>query len=267
MTIPRPLAMLLFTALTLLKASAAFAQLASPNAMGVAMGHLHLNSADPETQKKFWTSIVGAELYDRNGLSGVTVPGAIILIRQSVPTGGTVGSAVDHIAFTVPNLQPYFGKVDAAGLKHFKPGTAEQMMIDGPDGLRVELSEDKSATVPVRFHHVHFHNADTKAMQAWYLTHFGAIPGRRDKWDSGDIPGANLTYAQADAVVPTQGRALDHIGFEVRDLEAFSKKLTDSGVKLDTPWRREPQFKLSLAFLTDPWGVRIELTEGLKAGI
>jgi catechol 2,3-dioxygenase-like lactoylglutathione lyase family enzyme len=261
MTIPRSVTMLLITA------SAALAQLASPNVQGVAMGHLHLNAPDPDAQKKFWTEIVGAQLYDKNGLSGVTVPGAIILIRKAVPTGGTVGSSVDHIAFTVPDLQPFFAKVDAAGLKHFKPGAAEQIMIEGPDGLRVELSEDKSASVPVRFHHIHFHTPDTKAMQAWYSTWFGAVPGKRAQWDAGDIPGANLTYAHADAVAPTQGRALDHIGFEVKDLEAFCKKLAAAGIKLDTPFRQAPQLKLSLAFLTDPWGTRIELTEGLQTGL
>lgn len=242
---------------------AASAQLNLPNAQGIAMGHLHLNSADPDAQTKFWTEIIGAQTYHKNGLSGVTVPGAIILIRKAVPVGGTVGSSVNHVGFTVPNLQPYYAKVDGAGLKHMKPGTAEQMMIEGPDGLRVELTEDKSATVPLRFHHIHFNNADPKAIQAWYFEKFGAIPGKRAQWEAGDIPGANLTYAKADTVAPTQGRALDHIGFEVANLEAFCRKLTDAGVKLDIPYRQMPQLKLSLAFLTDPWGTRIELTEGL----
>jgi catechol 2,3-dioxygenase-like lactoylglutathione lyase family enzyme len=261
MTIRRIVTMLLITG------AAALAQLAAPNSHGVAMGHLHINAADTEAQKKFWTDVVGAQTYDKNGLSGVTVPGAIILIRKAVPTGASVGSTVDHIGFFVPNLQPYYSKVDAAGLKHFKPGTSEQMMIEGPDGLRVELSEDKSSTVPLRFHHIHFHNSDTKAMQAWYEIHFGAVPGRRDKWDAGEIPGANLTFAHAATAVATQGRALDHIGFEIRNLEAFCRKLTEAGIRLDTPYRPMPQLKIAIAFLTDPWGTRIELTEGLQAGL
>src|SRR5215471_10664106 len=89
----------------LVTASAATAQLAAPNASGVAMGHIHLNAADVDAQKKFWTEIVGARLYDKNGLSGVTVPGSIILIRKAVPTGGSVGSSVNHIGFTVPDLE------------------------------------------------------------------------------------------------------------------------------------------------------------------
>ena len=57
---------------------------------------------------------------------------------------------------------------------------------------------------------------------------------------------------------------MDHIGFEVRDLEAFTKKLEAAGVKFDVPYRKIPSLGISLAFLTDPWGTYIELTEGLE---
>ena len=59
----------------------------------------------------------------------------------------------------------------------------------------------------------------------------------------------------------TKGRALDHIGFEVKDLEGFCKTLEANGIKLDTPYRKVPQMGFAVAFLTDPWGTRIELTE------
>jgi hypothetical protein len=62
-------------------------------------------------------------------------------------------------------------------------------------------------------------------------------------------------------VTGTKGRALDHIGFEVKDLEDFTKTLEANGVKLDTPYRKVPQMGFAVAFLTDPWGTRIELTE------
>ena len=65
-------------------------------------------------------------------------------------------------------------------------------------------------------------------------------------------------------MAPTKGRALDHIGFEVKDLEAFCKKLEAAGVKLDMPYRNIPALSLSIAFLTDPWGTNIELTEGMN---
>jgi catechol 2,3-dioxygenase-like lactoylglutathione lyase family enzyme len=52
----------------------------------------------------------------------------------------------------------------------------------------------------------------------------------------------------------------------VKNLEAFCKKLEADGVKLEIPYREMPQLGgLKLAFLVDPEGTRIELTEGLGA--
>ena len=44
------------------------------------------------------------------------------------------------------------------------------------------------------------------------------------------FPGTNLSFSQGKAgLVPTKGRSLDHIGFDVKDLEAFTKKLDAQG--------------------------------------
>jgi extradiol dioxygenase family protein len=61
----------------------------------------------------------------------------------------------------------------------------------------------------------------------------------------------------------TKGRALDHIGFEVQNLEAFTKQLEEMGIPFDLPYTAIPTLDLGIAFLTDPWGTYIELTEGL----
>jgi hypothetical protein len=86
--------------------------------------------------------------------------------------------------------------------------------------------------------------------------------------------GANLTgnlpvfispwTAHADPSAPTKGRALDHIGFEVTNLEAFCKKLEAKGVKFDAPYSKKRHKSFASAELTDPWRVSIELTEGLR---
>ena len=56
----------------------------------------------------------------------------------------------------------------------------------------------------------------------------------------------------------------DHIGFEIKNLEAFCKKLEASGVKFDRPYGKSQTIPgLGLAFLTDPWGTYIEINEGL----
>jgi catechol 2,3-dioxygenase-like lactoylglutathione lyase family enzyme len=134
-----------------------------------------------------------------------------------------------------------------------------------PEEIGVELSADVALAAPIAFHHIHWYNGDVKGIQAWYAKTFGAVPGKRGNFAAADLPGANLTFAEAaaTAAAPTKGRVLDHIGFEVKNLEAFTKKLEAAGYKLDVPYRNVASLKIGLAFLTDPWGTYIELTEGL----
>jgi catechol 2,3-dioxygenase-like lactoylglutathione lyase family enzyme len=113
---------------------------------------------------------------------------------------------------------------------------------------------------------VHWAAADGAAMQAWYVEHFGAVAGTRINQPAADLPGVNLTFApDANALVPTRGRSLDHIGFEVRNLEAFVRELEAKGVRMDRGYTQIPALGIAVAFLTDPWGTYVELTEGLAA--
>ena len=119
--------------------------------------------------------------------------------------------------------------------------------------------------VPIAMHHIHFWVAESTVpeIKAWYAKMFGAKPGKRGDNEADDLPGVNLTFTKTpDATAPTKGRVLDHIGFEVKNLQTFCKKLEAAGQKFDRPYTKTP-FGLSIAFLTDPWGTYIELTEGL----
>ena len=237
----------------LLVALSAPAQLSSPNQQGVAMGHIHLNAADPDASIRFWTDVIGASSYTHESLKGVSTQGVIILFAKKAPAGPSVGSAVDHIGLNVPDLSPLQEKLAKTNYKHWLPVPGgPQLLIDGPDGVRIEVNEDSAMYSPLEFRNLELHTPDIEKTKAWYAEHFGAF-----------IPGVSLAFVQDPAATPTLGRAIDHIGFEVKGLEAFCKKLADSGVKLDSPFRTVDQIKLSLAFLTDPWGTRIELTEGL----
>ncbi|MEQ1731485.1 MAG: VOC family protein, partial [Vicinamibacterales bacterium] len=60
----------------------------------------------------------------------------------------------------------------------------------------------------------------------------------------------------------TKGRVIDHIGFEVKDLAGLVKQLEAKGIKFDVAYREVPTIGLKIAYITDPTGVYIELTEG-----
>jgi catechol 2,3-dioxygenase-like lactoylglutathione lyase family enzyme len=80
------------------------------------------------------------------------------------------------------------------------------------------------------------------------------------------LPGVSLNFSPAPTpTVGTTGRSIDHIGFEVKNLEAFTNKLEADGIKLDRPYSKVAALGISIAFIKDPWGTSIELTEGLDA--
>ena len=132
-------------------------------------------------------------------------------------------------------------------------------MVDGPDGVRIELIEDSAFYAPLGFDHIHLSSKQPKEMRAWYMKNLGAGPG--DHADSILIPGANLTISQAAAPVPSAERAVAHISFEVKDLENFCRKLVENGVKLDSAPHLAPELNASIVLLSDPWGTLIELME------
>jgi len=254
----------------LIPARAAWAQLAAPNDAGVSMGHVHFVVQDPEASGKFWTAMGGVP--GKMGMNNFyKFPGVLILLRKGDATAGSVGSVVNHIGFHVPNTTEALARWKAAGIKTEVGANPGQGYVYTPDGLtRIEILEDKTQTVPIAFHHVHFYVADTAGasnileMQSWYVKMFGAKPGKRGQFDAADLPGVNLTFTKSDTpTAPTKGRMLDHIGFEIVGLEAFCKKAEANGVKFDVPFTKRPDLGLSIAFLTDPWGTYIELNEGL----
>jgi len=276
---------LLLPLLVLAPASKAAAQLAAAKDGPIVYGHHHLNTTNIEAHKKFFVDTLGGKLIKigTNNAEIVEFPNVLIFFRTTqAPTGGTRGTTVNHIGFSVPNLRQAVDKVKANGFQMItateavgrevkddiggplQPGGASIAFALAPDDVKVELVEAKQQTIPITMHHVHFFNPKNTDMQAWYAKTFGAEPRSGGAFPSAALPGVALNFSPStDPVVGTQGRAVDHIGFEVKNLEAFCKKLEADGIKLAVPYRTVPALGIAIAFFTDPWGTYIELTEGL----
>ena len=240
-----------------------------------------------EVTKRFFADVLGATVIKvgTNNQEIVRMPNAFIFLRAQKPTGGNKGTAMDHIGISVPDLPAVLAKVKAAG---YRVATAAEAMpgihvngdigtipgaavsgvafVFGPDELKVELVELKTQTAPIASHHLHFAGLN-RDMQAWYMKTFGAVertPSLPGAFETAALPGLTMNFNPVPEGVPgTQGRVLDHVGFEVKGLEAFVKKLEADGVKLASPMRQVPALGITVAFFTDPWGTYIELTEGL----
>jgi len=241
------------------------AQVAPPNPRGVSMGHFHIITPNPEAQKKVWADALGCRVVQAGPLEFVMIPGVLIGFRKGESEGGTAGSVVDHLGFVVRDLAGTKAKLAAAGVRIAREIPQQnQFFAEFPDGVLVEFTGDAKLDAPIKHHHLHFASNQVDEMRAWYAKTFGAAPGMRGRFKAADLPGVNLSWREAESrPVPTKGRRLDHIGLEVSDIKAFCASLEASGLKLDMPVTPRPDLGLSIAFLTDPWGTRIELTEGL----
>lgn len=253
----------------------------------VIVGHYHLNVTSVDAHKKFWVDTLGGTAMKIGNIDVVKFPDVFLFLTVKPPTGPTRGTTFDHIGFAVPDVAALTTKVVAAGYgltvgrepppgQTASPPTAGNYgkfsYLVGPDGVKVELVTAMSAQAPpIAHHHVHFTNKQYVEMQQWYMKAFDATlrPGQTDFFIGADLPGVGymlnfFKWEPAENQVGTTGRAVDHVGFEVRNLEEFCKQLEAKGIKVTVPYRKVPALNLGIAFITDPWGTYIELTEGLR---
>ena len=231
------------------------AQLIAAREAPVAMGHMHLNVSDIDEHKRFWVDVIGAEAGKLDTMEYVKYPNALIFLHEQKPTDGTKGSSVNHIGIQFPDVPAMVAKVRAAGVPvvtkaeisrnrakgdiFFSPSQFRYLaFIMGPDELKIEMFENRALKTPLANHHIHFAGQHDKKMQAWYAEIFGAKPMQRGPFEAADLPGVNLTYTRTDTPQePIKGRVLDHIGFEIDDLESFCRKLERQGHQVRPPLR------------------------------
>ena len=252
-------------------AGTASAQPAPFNEIGVTMGHWHIVSKDVEANKKVFLAL-GGKLFMPGGNPLMMFPGLYINLVLGTETGdgGTEGSVINHVGFTVNNVQARVAEWKAAGVAVL-PGLnnrMDQAFVVTPDGVRIEILEDKTQSVAIRGEHVHLSlpEAEIPKAQAWYVQTFGGKTGARNGAPVVDLPGGQIRFARADAKqAGTRGRVLDHIGFDVKDHAAVVKRIEAQGIRLDEPVRKSAAGN-TITYITDPWGTRIEIVERAPLG-
>jgi catechol 2,3-dioxygenase-like lactoylglutathione lyase family enzyme len=267
-------------------AASAAAELTNEGAP-VIVGHYHLNVTSIPEHRRFWVDTLGGKATKIGSVEAIEFPDVYLLLHEQPPTGPTRGTTFDHIGFAVPDVPALTTKVVANGYaltvgrepapgETASPPTAGNYgrfsYLIGPDGVKVELVTNATENAPpIVHHHVHFVNRQFVEMQQWYLKAFNATlrDGQTDFFIGADLPGVGymlnfFSWLPAEEVGGTAGRAVDHVGFEVRNLRAFCSELEAKGIELAAPYRRDEALGLAVARIVDPWGTVIELTEGLR---
>jgi catechol 2,3-dioxygenase-like lactoylglutathione lyase family enzyme len=242
--------------------------------------HIHLNVPDAAAASAWYEkNIPGArritEMPDRL-MYGST---RLMFLVTKNPVEPSTGSAVDHLGFSVKDLDATLKTMEAAGVKITSPardlpGIFKIAFIEDPWGTRIELVQDAEL---LGLHHIHMRGPDVEEAFKWLLGNFGGERARmKDKLDGVrySAPGFSTVWIlmQKGDATPTQGKAIDHIGWRSEtNLTETINGLKAKGVTVTSeprPLELKNGPPINFAYVAGPNGARIELVErpGLKPG-
>jgi len=234
------------------------AQVLPFNDVGVTMGHHHLYVADVDLQKKIWVDVLGGELSGNAPRLFVKFPGVFLILSESEAREGTDGSAIDHLAFEIRDVAGTRAKLEALGLPI---SNAAETRFDAliPGGIEVHFIGNPTLATPTAHRSIVFDSPDPDAERVWWEKVFGAKTMQEGQRAVSLIPGSRVLFIRSDKLqAPSRGRTLDHTGVGVRDVDAFCERVA----ALDVTCER--LFGGSIAMITDPAGVTIEINAGLE---
>ena len=245
------------------------AQFAEPNDRGISFGHMHVVVEDIELHKRLWPELFGAELVEKQGYTAVRVADALIFLRGAEPTATSVETAMDHFGLRVRNLEGVLSKWRALGYEV----DSEKANVSGgatayitmPSGIRLALTEEPNQSATTAMGHVQLVTPISEELLAWYVERFGVAPVTQDERGSvASIPGSELRFGDTEKDrLPTDGTAIDHIGFEIQEWDAFVETLQEVGIQFEFGPVYIESLDLWVAFFNDPSGVLVEITHGL----
>src|SRR5947207_10922350 len=130
------------------------AQLPAPNKAGVSAGHDVWRVKNIDAANTFWQALGGEPVQFAGRLNLLKFPGLMLLNigggqgkGAAAPVGelgGSEGSSVDFIGFSVKDMKGSLAKWAEAGMKPLGRGSATQVYLISPDKIKVRIIEDKS---------------------------------------------------------------------------------------------------------------------------
>jgi lactoylglutathione lyase len=249
----------------LLTIAACAAPAAAQTAILPILDHIHLNVPDQAKAVEWYQKNLGGqpmtEAPDRLMLGDTR----LIFLRNA--TGQpSAGSALDHLGFSFADLDAKMKELEAAGVKVVTPvrdvaGLFKLGFIEDPWGTRIEVVQDPDK---LGLHHMHLRAPDPAATLAWYKEKFGGETAKlKDRIDGLRYSGVWLLVQRGDTT-PSEGHAIDHIGFRTPNLEAKTAEFKAQSVKFTTeprPLKLASGTTVNFAYLEGPAGAKIELVQ------
>jgi catechol 2,3-dioxygenase-like lactoylglutathione lyase family enzyme len=240
--------------------------------------HIHVNVPDPAAAANWYEKFFGGrritEAPDR-----LMYGSTRLLFLQKADVKPSSDSAIDHIGFSVADLDAKMKVFEAAGVKIVTPvrdvpGLFKLAFVEDPWGTRIEVVQDPER---LGLHHVHMRGPDPEEVFTWLQAKFGGqrtkLKGQIDaiKYSAPGFSEMWVLVQKGDAE-PSEGHAIDHIGW--RSTGSLAKTIDDlraEGVTVLTeprPLVLPNGPAINYSYVAGPAGAKIELVErpGLKPG-
>jgi catechol 2,3-dioxygenase-like lactoylglutathione lyase family enzyme len=227
--------------------------------------HIHLGVPDPakavEWYQKFFDGKPMTEGPDRLMFGDTRLN-----FLRNMNGQPSTGSGLDHLGFSVANLDAKMKEFETAGVKIVTPardfeGLFKLGFIEDPWGTRIEVVQDPDK---LGLHHIHLRATDINATLAWYKQKFGGETAKlKNRIDGLNYSGVWLLF-QGGNTVPSEGHAIDHIGWRTDNLDAKTAEFKAQGIKFTTdprPLKLAGGATVNYAYLEGPNGVKIELVQ------
>jgi catechol 2,3-dioxygenase-like lactoylglutathione lyase family enzyme len=233
--------------------------------------HIHLTASDPEKAYDWYLANLDGRAGENPGrlifepfTGGRSLPVQLIFIKAP-DARPSEGSVIESIGFSVADVAAKVRALDAAGARVASPvrqvpGLWTRAAVVDPWGTTIELVEDREQ---LGFHHITLRVADPSATSAWLLAAFGGERVKvRGTLDALRYGRTYIVVLQGAGTAPSQGRAIDHLGWGPGNIDAAAADLKTKGVTFTAaPSVKPNQFGHRTAYVEAPGGVRIELVQ------
>ena len=186
----------------------------------------------------------------------------------------SVGSSIDHIGFSVADLDAKMKELEANGVKIVQPardipGLFKIAFVEDPWGTRIEVVQDPEF---LGLHHMHLRGPDPEAIFTFLQQKFGGertrLKGRLDalKYTSPDFSTVWILVDKGE-VRPSQGSVINHIGWRSEGpIDQTMAGLASRGAELvgRGPTRLDlagDKTHIMYQYINGPAGIYIEIVE------
>lgn len=244
--------------------------LIAPGAVAIDWDHVHLVAPDTKAATAWYHEQFGGTVTKSGPFDAILFGTNLVKFKKGgEDTGASGGSPVDHIGFSVADVDAKLKVLEAAGAKivsqarYVEAGGFSFAFVEDPWGTKIELIDDKDTP---GFHHVHLMTADPEKTIQWYadvyggeITRFKNLPPLPailygDMW--------LLASKVRGELSGFKGRSIDHLGWLLDDFEGTVATLKEKGAAFLVGPQKSGDHMM--AFIEGPDGVKIELVEEVK---